>query len=46
MTNDEIQRNVEARMTKPESGQRTVFDIRASDFFRHSSFVIRHSQAL
>ena len=36
MTNDEI------RMTKPATAQLRVFDIRASDFFRHSSFVIRH----
>ena len=37
MTNDEI------RMTKPATAQLRVFDIQASDFFRHSSFVIRHS---
>ena len=29
-------------MTKPATAQLRVFDIRASDFFRHSSFVIRH----
>ncbi len=43
MTNDEIRRNDEIRMTKPATAQLRVFDIRASDFFRHSSFVIRHS---
>ena len=42
MTNDEIRRNDEIRMTKPATAQLRVFDIRASDFFRHSSFVIRH----
>jgi len=42
MTNDEIRRNDEIRMTKPATAQPSVFDIRASDFFRHSSFVIRH----
>ena|SRR2546425_10688767 len=43
MTNDEVRRNDEIRMTKPTTAQLRVFDIRASDFFRHSSFVIRHS---
>ncbi len=43
MTNDEIRRNDEIRMTKPATAQLRVFDIQASDFFRHSSFVIRHS---
>src|SRR2546425_10452491 len=38
MTNDEIRRNAEIRMTKPATAQLRVFDIRASDFFRHSSF--------
>ena len=42
MTIDEIRRNDEIRMTKPATPQLRVFDIRASDFFRHSSFVIRH----
>jgi len=42
MTNHEIRRNDEIRMTKPATAQLRVFDIRASDFFRHSSFVIRH----
>jgi hypothetical protein len=41
MTNDEIRRNGEIRMTKPATAQLRVFDIRASDFFRHSSFVIQ-----
>src|SRR5437867_8276391 len=41
MTNDEIRRNDEIRMTKPVTAQVRVFDIRASDFFRHSSFVIQ-----
>src|SRR5213592_738069 len=41
MTNDEIRRNDEIRMTKPATAQLRVFDIRASDFFRHSSFVIQ-----
>src|SRR5947209_2707525 len=36
MTIDEI------RITIPATPQLRVFDIRASDFFRHSSFVIRH----
>src|SRR6266568_9510022 len=35
MTNDEI------RMTKPATAQLRVFDIRVSDFFRHSSFDIQ-----
>ena len=42
MTIDEIRRNDEIRMTKPATPQLRVFDIRASDSFRHSSFVIRH----
>src|SRR6266576_362936 len=37
MTNDEIQRNDEIRMTKPATAQLRVFDIRASDFLRHST---------
>src|SRR5881396_3037783 len=41
MTNDEIRRNDEIRMTKPATAQLRVFDIWASDFFRHSSFVIQ-----
>jgi len=44
MTNDEIRMTKEARMTKhetrPAACRRLV--IRASSFFRHSSFVIRH----
>src|SRR6266487_2063261 len=36
MTNHEI------RMSKPATAQLRVFDLRASDFFRHSSFFIRH----
>src|SRR5882724_7987556 len=43
MTNEEIRRNDKIRMTKPATAQLRVFDIRASDFFRHWSFVIRHS---
>ena len=43
MTNDQIRRNDEIRMTKPATAQRKVFDIQTSDFFRHSSFLIRHS---
>ena len=42
MTNDEIRRNTEIRMTNGH-GTPGLFDIRASDFFRHLSFVIRHS---
>src|SRR5438309_1705652 len=38
MTKDEGRRNDEIRMTKPATAQMRVFDIRASDFFRHSSF--------
>src|SRR6266487_1095906 len=38
MTNDEIRRNDKIRMTKPAAALLRVFDIRASDFFRHSSF--------
>src|SRR6266581_130305 len=41
MTNDEIRRNDKIRMTKPATAQLRVFDIRASDFFRHWSFVIQ-----
>src|ERR1051325_3379144 len=40
MTNDEIQRNPEIRMTNRPRDTRAPFDIRASDFFRHSLFVI------
>ena len=40
MTNDEIQRNTECRI-RPLNTQ-APFDIQASDFFRHLSFVIRH----
>ena len=56
MTNDEIRKKSEARMTKekhqisPALGIRhsgfalpSDFGFRISDFFRHSSFVIRHS---
>jgi len=39
MTNDEIQRNTECRI-RPLNTQ-APFDIQASDFFRHLSFVIR-----
>src|SRR6266516_6334984 len=41
MTNDEIRRNDKIRMTKPATALLRVFDIRASDFFRHWSFVIQ-----
>src|SRR2546428_13519062 len=41
MTNDEIRRNDEIRMTKPATGQLRVF--RHSGFGFLSSFVIRHS---
>ena len=41
MTNDEIRRNDEIRMTKPATAQLRVF--RHSDFGFLSSFVIRHS---
>src|SRR6266487_6036908 len=37
-----MNRNLQIRMTKPATARLRVFDIRASDFFRHSSFVIRH----
>src|SRR5438132_9555429 len=43
MTNDEIRRNTEILMTNEPLHTRAPFDIRASDFFRHLSFVIRHS---
>src|SRR5436190_2311331 len=43
MTNDEIRRNTEIRMTNGQLHTRGLFDIPASDFFRHLSFVIRHS---
>src|SRR5205085_11069832 len=42
MTNDEIRRNDQIRMTKPATAEH--LDIRASDFFRHLSFVIRNSE--
>src|SRR5262245_58221415 len=41
-TNDEIRRNTEIRRTNEPLHTRALFDIRASDFFRHLSFVIRH----
>src|SRR6266536_633512 len=43
ISNDEIRRNTEIRMTNGRLHTRAPFDIRASDFFRHLSFVIRHS---
>src|SRR5439155_19713197 len=43
ITNDEIRRNTEILMTKKPLHTNEPFDIRVSDFFRHSSFVIRHS---
>jgi len=50
MTNDENQKKHEARNPKRErrstafgaSGFPSDFDLRISDFFRHSSFAIRH----
>src|SRR5881394_2711460 len=44
MTNDEIRKNTEIRMTKEPLHTRAPFGIRDSDFFCHSSFVIRHSR--
>jgi hypothetical protein len=41
MTNDEILRNTEIRMTNGPLHTRGLLDLRASDFFRHLSFVIR-----
>ena len=43
ITNDEIRRNAEILMTNEPLHTSAPFDIRASDFFRHLSFVIRHS---
>jgi hypothetical protein len=43
MTNDEIRRKTEIRMRNGRSHTRASFDIWASDFFRHLSFVIRQS---
>ena len=43
ITNDEIRRNTEILMTNEPLHTGAPFDIRASDFFRHLSFVIRHS---
>src|SRR5438093_56164 len=43
MTNDEIRRNTEILMTNEPLHTSAPFDIRASDFFRHLSIVIRHS---
>jgi len=40
MTNDEIRRNTEIRMTNGPLHAIELFDIRALDFFRHLSFVI------
>src|ERR1051325_10683144 len=40
-TNDEIRRNTEIQKTNEPFHTRALFDIRASDFFRHLSFVIR-----
>src|ERR1051325_8137384 len=42
MANDEIRRNTEIRMTNGTLHTRAPFDIRALDFLRHLSFVIRH----
>src|SRR5258708_2010022 len=41
MTNDEIRRNDEIPMTKRTILNPELFDIRASNFFRYLSFVIR-----
>src|SRR6266496_3086837 len=38
MTNDKNRRNDNIRMTNPATAQLRVFDIRASDFFCHSSY--------
>ena len=38
MTNDQIRRNTEILMTNGTLHTRALFDIRASDFFRHLSF--------
>src|ERR1051326_7507306 len=46
MTKDEIQTNTEIRIPKPSSHHRAWFDIRASDFFCHSSFVIRYLKTI
>src|SRR5262245_27161053 len=43
MTNDDIRRNTEIRMTNRPLRTRGPFDIGASDFFRHWSLVIGHS---
>ena len=40
MTNHEIRKNTEIRMTKGRSHSCAAFDIRASDFFGHLTFVI------
>jgi len=42
-TNVECRNPKECRMTKPEAGPHIAFVLRPSDFFRVSSFVIRHS---
>ena len=44
-TNDEIRRNTEIRISKRQSHSWASFDIRALEFFRYLSFVIRHSTA-
>src|SRR5947207_1643563 len=45
MTNDQIRRNDQTRMDQTGGLHNSEdLDIRASDFFRHSSFVIRHSK--
>ena len=41
MTNDEIRRNIEIRMTNPAITPLSAFDVQVSDFFRHLSFVIQ-----
>src|SRR5688572_22176521 len=43
MTNDQCRNNVGARMSDDCDVGVAWFGIRHSDFFRHSSFVIRHS---
>jgi hypothetical protein len=46
MTNDECRMMKEIRMTNAENVGEHVFVLRASSFFRHSSFELRHySQA-
>src|SRR5262249_19388975 len=43
MTKDKVRSNTETRRTNGRWHTRAPFDIRASDFFRHLAFAIRHS---